>query len=131
MKSSIIPRFSLYFLAVWIMFGDGQIWKYPQAGQWSPDIVNGRQVIRLENSENEEVVATIPCRRIKKLGFFMSDVKTQGYHIYRNPLVKGFSQECEVIQVGHMRVIRDDTGKTFGMPATIMKPGIYGDYPFN
>jgi hypothetical protein len=84
-----MKRFPLYILAVWVMFGDHQIVKYPQAGQWqmsrSP---YGDLRVDLENSMTGKVVVSLYSRKIRKIGFTMrTEANKYGYTVYTNPTI--------------------------------------------
>lgn len=123
-----MKKICLYLLCVWVMFNNGEICKFPQAGQWKLQRIKGHEYLRLENAETEELVVALHNSTISKIGFSLDEIRKQGYYIYRNPRVTGYSEDIDVIQVGHMRRLRDDTGKTYEGPATILKPNFYSDY---
>lgn len=100
----------LYMFAIWIIFNNGQIWKYPQANQFiCPDGSRNWQTktFELENSMSGKLVVSILQRRVKKIGFSMSEAWIDGkpnYHVYRNPkLVDVPSDDYNVVVVNGIR----------------------------
>lgn len=126
----------LYFLAVWVMFNNGQIWKYPQAWGW----MNGgpayakdyrKKTFILDCNSSQDVVE-IPQYKVKKIGFHMKEAEDQGYFIFRNPscLDSGgkpiYSDECEIVLINGVRTTRDTTGKNYMPPAKVFYRTLLG-----
>lgn len=100
-------------LAVWVMFYNGQIVKYPQAGAFISQLTyKGSRpdpYFRLTNCMTGDIIVVIPQGKVKKIGFSMSEAWTRGYIVYKNAkFADDYSDDYNIRTInGVRRVARD------------------------
>jgi hypothetical protein len=89
LKGSVfVKRFPLYLLAVWVMFGNHQVVKYPQACTWSASRFEHADCYDLTNCMTGDQIVSLNARHIYGIYFKKpEEAKLYGYTVYMNPKV--------------------------------------------
>jgi hypothetical protein len=119
----------LYIFAVWVLFNNGELWKYPQAQGFTDFGPQKSYLGRCFSliSVGEKSVVNIPQYKVKKIGFSMEECRHQSYRVFHNPSCFNedgspvHSDDIEVYYTkNHVRTERSSEGRDSMPPAYIV-----------
>jgi hypothetical protein len=94
----------LYMFVIWVMFNNGQVWRYPQADYWMPTGPMHHARFEIKNGMSGKSVVVIPEYKINHVSFHRIPGE---YHTYQNPNLPIVSPDVEETYKNGMHIAEE------------------------
>lgn len=97
-------KYVFYMFAIWVMFNNGQVYRYPQAAYWMSSGARNHETFELRNGMTGKLVVELRQSKVKFVHF--KRIASE-YHTYQNPNIPLVNPDVEVVMKHGMRIAEE------------------------